>query len=143
MSIRYDIVVFDKEDFPFLIAEAIKVLSFDESTSRFYYQQLSKHAKRIGADYILIVSPSKIELWNSSDEKLAEFDTATALGPYIGKEFTLEEVSHHYLEGLVMLWLDDLIYPWKETEAPYKEELERLDILKRLEKGKVETEVKI
>lgn len=144
MSMPYDIVVFDKEDWAVLVVKVIRVKNFDEETKLFYYQEANKYAERMGADYVLVAAPSKMELRRSSSGKvLTEFDTVTALAPYIGKEFTLEEVSHHYLEGLVMLWLDDLIYPWKETEAPYKEELERLDILKRLEKGQVETEVKI
>jgi len=93
---------------------------------------------------VLIVAPSKMELWSSSNENiLAEFDTAKALCPYIGKAFTLEEASEHYLKGLVALWLDDLIYPWKEAEAPYKKELETLGITKRIEKGYVEVEAKV
>lgn len=138
-----DIIVFDKEDLPVLVAKVIKVQPFDESTGLFYYQQIHKYAKRIGVEYVLIVVPSKIELWNSSNGKiLAEFDTATALRPYIGKEFTVEKVSKDYLKISVVLWLDNLIYPWKETEAPYKKELAMLGVLKQIEKGKVDFEVK-
>lgn len=143
MSMSYKIVVSDKESFPVIVAEVIKVQPFDKSTGLFYYQEVHKYAERIGAKYVLIVAPSKMKLWDSSNgEILVEFDTAIALGPYIGKEFTLEEVSKHYLRVTLMLWFDDLIYPWKEAEAPYKKELEALGVLEQIEKGYVEIKVK-
>ena len=136
-------MVFDKEELPVLVANVIRVRPFDRSRGLFYYQQVHKYAKRMGIEYVLIVAPSKMQLWNSSNgDILAEFDTATALGPYIGKEFTVEKVSKHYLKISVMFWLENLIYPWKKTEAPYKEELETLGVLKLIENGQVETEVK-
>lgn len=138
----YDIVVFDKEDFPVLVAKVIRVKNFDEETRLFYYHEANQYAKRIGAYYVLVASPSKMELRKSSNgEKLAEFDTASALAPYIGKEFTVQGVSKHYLKGSVMLWLDDLIYPWKKTEAPYKKELKALGILEQLEDVRIRNEV--
>ena len=138
-----DIMVFDKEDLPVLVAEVIKIRPFDKSTGLFYYQRVQKYAKRIGVEYVLIVAPGKMQLWNSSNgEIFAEFDTATALGPYIGEEFTVEKVSKHYLKISVMFWLENLIYPWKKMEAPYKEELEALGVLKKIEKGYVEIKVK-
>ena len=141
--IKYcDFAVLDKEDFPVLVAKVIKVRLFDEDTGFFYYQEANKYAKRVGAEYVLIVTPSKMKLWRlSNGEVLAEFDTATALRPYINKEFTVEKSSKDYIKGLVMLWLDDLIYSWKEAEAPYKKELKSLGILERLEYVELETEV--
>ncbi len=138
-----DIMVFDKEDLPVLVAKVIRVRPFDKSRGLFYYQQIHKYAKRIGIEYVLIVAPSKIQLWNSSNEDiLVEFDTATALRPYIGEEFTVEKVSKHYLKFSVIFWLENLMHPWKETEAPCKEELEALGVLKLIENGQVEFEVK-
>ena len=140
---HFDIMVFDKEDLPVLVANVIRVRPFDKSRGLFYYQEENKYAKRIGIEYMLIVAPSKMQLWNlSNDDILAEFDTATAFAPYIGEGFTVEKISKHYLKGLVIFWLENLIYSWKKTEAPYKEELEALGVLKQIEKGLVETEVK-
>jgi hypothetical protein len=139
----FDIMVFDKDDLPILVAKVIKVRSLDKSTGLFYYQEVNKYAKRIGVEYVLIAAPDKMQLWNSSNEDiLAELDTATALAPYIGKEFIVEKVSKHYLKFSVLFWLENLIYPWKKAEAPYKEELEALGVLKQIENGQVETEVK-
>ena len=140
----FDIMVFDKEDLPVLVANVIRVRSLDKSTGLFYYQEIQKYAKRIGVEYVLIVAPSKMELWHSSNgDILAEFDTSTALGPYIGKEFTVGKVSKDYLKGLVMLWLDDLIFPWKEMEAPYKKQLKALGVLEQLENVQMKIEDKV
>jgi len=143
MSKKYcDIVVLDKEDFPVLVVKVVRVRPFDEEARFFYYQEANKYAKRVGAEYVLIVAPSKMELRNSSNgEVLAEFDTATALHPYINKEFTVEKSSKDYIKGLVMLWLDNLVYPWKKTVPPYKEELKALGILERLGDVQLKTEV--
>jgi len=145
MMFKYwDIMVFDKEDLPVLVAKVIKVKPFNKERQLFYYQRVHKYAKRIGVGYVLIVAPSKIQLWNpSNDEVLAEFDTAIALCPYIRKESTVEKVSKDYLKGLVMLWLDDLILSWKEEEAPYKEELKALGILEQLENVQMKIEDKV
>ena len=145
MMFKYcDIMVFDKEDLPVLVARVIRVRPFDESRGLFYYQQVQKYAKRIGVEYVLIVAPSKMQLWNSSNGGIsAEFDTTTALRPYIGKEFTVKEASKDYLKGLVTLWLDDLIFPWKEAEAPYKEELKALGILEQLDNVQMNIEDKV
>lgn len=141
MSMPYDIVVFDKEDWAVLVVKVIRVKNFDEETKLFYYQEANKYAERMGADYVLVAAPSKMELRRSSSGKvLTEFDTVTALAPYIGEEFTVKEVSKHYLKVSIMLWLDDLIYPWKETEAPYKKELKSLGILEQLEYVRIRTE---
>lgn len=144
MMFKYwDIMVFDKEDLPVLVAKVIKVKPFNKERQLFYYQQVHKYAKRIGVEYVLIVAPSKMQLWDTSKEEiLAEFDTAIALRPYIMKETTVERASKPYLRGLVIFWLDNLIYSWKKTEAPYKEELEALGVLKSIEKGYVEFGVK-
>ncbi|MBC8230902.1 hypothetical protein H8E77_15230 [bacterium] len=140
---HFDIMVFDKEDLPVLVANVIRVHPFDKSRGLFYYQEVNKYAKRIGVEYVLIVAPSKMQLWSlSNDDILAEFDTATALAPYIGKEFTVEKVSKHYLKISVLIWLDNLVYPWKKSEVPCQEELEALGVLEQIEKGQVEFEVK-
>lgn len=142
MSKYCDLVVLDKEDFPILAVKVIRVRPFDEETRFFYYQEANKYAKRVGAEYVLVVAPSKMELRKSSNgEVLAEFDTATALQPYIHEEFTLEKVSKDYIKALVMFWLDSLVYPRKNAEVPYKEELKALGILERLGDVQLKTEV--
>ncbi len=137
-----DLVVLDKEDFPILAVKVVRVRPFDEERRFFYYQEANKYAKRVGAEYVLVVAPSKMELRNSSDgEVLAEFDTATALQPYIHEEFTLGKTSKDYIKVLVMLWLNNLVYPRKNAEVPYKEELKALGILERFGDVQYKTEV--
>jgi len=118
---KYDLMVLDKEDFPVIFVRVIRVDRFTDERRLFYFQQAQGYAKRLNADYVLVVSPFQMELWDSQTEKpIVMFDTATALGPYSQNGGPVEKLSHDSLEDLTLSWLDPVIYQWTGNEVPYK-----------------------
>jgi hypothetical protein len=137
---KYDFVVLDTEDFPVIFGRVARVDGFTDERRLFYFQQAQGYAKRLNADYVLVVSPFQMELWDSKTEKpIARFDTATVLEPYNkGWKQPVEKLSHDRLEGLTMCWLDEIISHWTGNEVPYKEELTKLGVVEKLKHGIVE-----
>lgn len=133
---KYDLMVLDKEDFPVMFVRVIRVDGFTDERRIFYFQQAQGYAKRLNADYVLVVSPFQMELWDSQTEKpIAMFDTATALGPYSHNWGPVEKLSHDSLEDLTLSWLDQVIYQWTGNEVPYKEKLKQLGVVEKLKYG--------
>ncbi len=136
---KYDFVVLDTEDFPVIFGRVARVDGFTDERRLFYFQQAQGYAKRLNADYVLVVSPFQMELWDSHTEKpIAMFDTATALGPYNKGEKPVEKLSHDRLQGLTEHWLSLIIFHWTGNEVPYKEELTKLGVVEKLKHGIVE-----
>ncbi|MBI1923833.1 hypothetical protein HYR99_06240 [Candidatus Poribacteria bacterium] len=133
---QYDLMVLDKEDFPVIFVRVIRVDRFTDERRIFYFQQAHGYAKRLNADYVLVVSPFQMELWDSHTEKpVAMFDTATAFEPYSERWGPAEKLSRHGLESLTHLWLDRIIFWPNDDEVPYKEELRKLGVVEKLKYG--------
>jgi hypothetical protein len=133
---KYDLMVLDKEDFPVMFVRVIRVDGFTDERRIYYFQQAQGYAKRLNADYVLVMSPFQMELWDSKTEKpIAMFDTATALGPYSHNWGPIEKLSHDGLESLTMSWLDRIIFWPNDDEVPYKEELKKLGMVEKLKYG--------
>ena len=136
---KYDLRVLDKEDFPVMFVRVIRVDRFTDERRIHYFQQAQGYAKRLNADYVLVVSPFQMELWDSPTEQpIAMFDTAATLGPYSQKWGPVEKLSHHGLECLTHYWLNQIIFSLNEEQVPYKEELKKLGVVEKLKYGLVE-----
>ncbi len=136
---KYNLMVLDKEDFPVMFVRVIRVDGFTDERRIYYFQQAQGYAKRLNADYVLVVSPFRMELWDSHTEKpIATFDTATALGPYSHNWGPVEKLSHHGLECLTDYWLSQIIFSLNDDQVPYKEELRKLGVVEKLKYGIVQ-----
>ena len=136
---HYDLMVLDREDFPVMFVRVIRVDKFTDERRIHYFQQAQGYAKRLNADYVLVVSPFQMELWDSHTEKpITMFDTATALGPYSDGWGPVEKLSHHGLESLTHSWLNNVLFHWTGNEVPYKEELSKLGVVEKLKYGLIQ-----
>ena len=122
-----------------MFVRVIRVGEFTDERRIYYFQQAQGYAKRLNADYVLVVSPFQMELWDSHTEiPIVTFDTATALGPYSLNWGPVEKLSHHGLESLTHHWLNQMISHWTGNEVPYKEELKKLGVVEKLKYGLVQ-----
>jgi hypothetical protein len=130
---KYDLMVLDKDDFPVIAARVTGINRFTDEQRVYYFQQAQGWA-----EYVLVVSRSQIELWNSyTKESVATFDTATALEPYNQKWEHIEKLSRFGLMCLTDYWLNKIISQ-NNAQAPYKEELKKLGLVEKLKYGLVQ-----
>jgi hypothetical protein len=127
---KYDLMVLDKDDFPVIAARVTGINRFTDEQRVYYFQQAQGWA-----EYVLVVSRSQIELWNSyTEESVATFDTATALEPYSKGWASIEKLSRDGLEGFTLCWLDQVIFSIND-DVPYKAKLKQLGIVEKLKYG--------
>jgi hypothetical protein len=73
-------------------------------------------------------------------EPISSIKTASVLSHYEPRYGKIR-IFHHYLEGLVEAWLNDLAYHWKSKIPPALEQLAEIGLLQQLEDGTTYSEM--
>lgn len=134
-----DVLVLDKEGRPAVLAEVKAGSRQRPEDVQSYLQMLRSYADRTQAPYMLLVTPSKIMIWQRnrpSDEPLAALNTPDILQEYqmFGDTTTISGLA---LEIATKQWLQDLILHWHSPQPPFQDKVMEIGMLEVMKDGEV------
>ncbi len=138
-----DILVKSRSGKPVIVAE-IKAGSRQRPEDKDYYLQiLQSNADRVDAPYMLLVTPSEIDIWRRAvptDVLVLTRPVRPILDTYqvFGQPAV---ISHLALEIAAKQWLQDLILHWRSQNPPFQHELEEMGLIQEIAGGDVAVEV--
>lgn len=142
---RADVLVVDKNQKPVIVVEVKAGTRQHPSDIEAHWEVLKDGAERLGARYILVVTPYKIVLWEREqpfDKPLLDLDTNVALRPY--QIFGPNGIRSHLSLGVeTKQWLQDLILRWHSPSPPYLHEMEESGVMDAIKDGDVLFEARL
>jgi hypothetical protein len=144
---KADIVAYDSERRPILIAEVKSVPPSDRAISSFL-DALGGAPESIA--FGMVVDPETIRVFRRNESTpVATLDAIGVLRHY-SPDYDGERTRHGHkrlleihIGTLVEAWLRDLAYRWKGGEAPGLDEMERVGLRALIEDGSTDGEVAI
>jgi hypothetical protein len=139
-DIPFDIIAQDRHGKTILLVE-VKARHLEGRQHKdWFIEKVKAYQQTANTDipFAMLVDLEVMQIFrcDASDwsEPISYIKTATVLSYYEARYGKIR-IFHHYLEGLVEAWLNDLAYHWKSQTPPASKQIAEIGLLQQLEDG--------